>query len=76
MEQLAATVRSPRLAVAPPTTAPPATTESVLTVEPGAVVPFRYIMVGVKDGTFLPMWASLDQLKVELPGAVRYTGVA
>src|SRR5206468_2881973 len=43
--------------------APPATTESVLTVEPGAVVPFRYIMVGVKDGTFLPMWASLDQLK-------------
>src|SRR5207245_8564479 len=41
----------------------PPTTESVLTVEAGQVVPFRYVMVGVKDGTFLPMWASLDELK-------------
>jgi len=42
---------------------PPPSTESVLKVVEGQVVPFRYVMVGVKADTFLPMWASLEDLK-------------
>jgi hypothetical protein len=44
-------------------TAKPPTAESVLRVADGDVVPFRYVMVGVKDGTFLPMWATLADLQ-------------
>jgi hypothetical protein len=48
---------------AQPTSAAP-TTESVLTLVPGSSVPYRYVMVVVEEGTFLPMWGSLDQLKL------------
>jgi hypothetical protein len=41
----------------------PTTADSVLQVAPGQVVPFHYVMVGVKEGTFLPMWKDLDELK-------------
>src|SRR5262249_48066587 len=41
----------------------PATTEQVLQVQEGTPVPYKYVMVGVKDGTFLPMWATLEDLK-------------
>ena len=44
-----------------PTDQPP-TTESVLTLVPGTNVPYRYVMVTVPEGTFLPMWGSEAQL--------------
>jgi hypothetical protein len=43
-------------------TTQPASTESVVALAEGSLVPFRYVMVGVKDG-FLPMWATLADLK-------------
>jgi len=41
----------------------PATTESVLKVREGSRLPFQYVMVLVKEGDKVPMWASLDELK-------------
>jgi hypothetical protein len=41
----------------------PATMEPVMPVAEGRLVPYRYMMVGVKQGTFLPMWATLEDLK-------------
>jgi lipoprotein-anchoring transpeptidase ErfK/SrfK len=44
-------------------TAEPATTESVLKVRQGSRLPFQYVMVLVKEGDKVPMWASLDDMK-------------
>ena len=41
----------------------PATNEQVLQLVEGTPVPYRYVMVGVATGTFLPMWADLAALK-------------
>lgn len=41
----------------------PATTESVLKVREGSRLPFQYVMVLVKEGDKVPMWASLDDMK-------------
>jgi lipoprotein-anchoring transpeptidase ErfK/SrfK len=41
----------------------PASTEQVLKVREGTRLPFQYVMILVKDDTFMPMWASLDDLK-------------
>jgi hypothetical protein len=40
----------------------PATTESVLELVPGTPLPYRYAMVTVEEGTFLPMWGSVEAL--------------
>jgi hypothetical protein len=40
----------------------PATTESVLALVPGTPLPYRYAMVTVEEGSFLPMWGSVDAL--------------
>jgi hypothetical protein len=40
----------------------PATTESVIQVAEGSPLPYRYIMVMVEEGSFVPMWASLEDL--------------
>lgn len=36
----------------------PVTTTPVLSLVPGTPVPYRYVMVTVKEGSFVPMWAS------------------
>jgi lipoprotein-anchoring transpeptidase ErfK/SrfK len=42
----------------------PASTEPVLKVREGTRLPFQYVMILVKDDTtFMPMWASLEELK-------------
>jgi lipoprotein-anchoring transpeptidase ErfK/SrfK len=41
----------------------PATTEQVLKVREGSRLPFQYVMILVKDDEFMPMWASVDDLK-------------
>jgi hypothetical protein len=41
----------------------PVTIEPVLQVVEGTPVPYRYAMVVVAEGTFLPMWASIDALE-------------
>jgi hypothetical protein len=38
----------------------PVTSEPVLQVVEGTPVPYRYAMVVVAEGTFLPMWSSID----------------
>jgi len=43
-------------------TAKPATSESVLSIVDGTPLPYRYAMVLVPDGSFLPMWGSLSEL--------------
>ena len=47
--------------VAPSTDAP--SSESVLKVAEGERLPFRYVMVLLKEGDKLPMWLSLDDMK-------------
>lgn len=47
--------------VAPTTEGP--STEPVLKVAEGERLPFRYVMVLIKEGEKIPMWASLDDLK-------------
>jgi lipoprotein-anchoring transpeptidase ErfK/SrfK len=44
-------------------TSEPATTESVLQVREGSRLPFQYVMVLVKEGDKVPMWATLDDMK-------------
>lgn len=44
-------------------TAEPATRDGVLQVPDGERLPFHYVMVGIKEGERLPMWASLDDAK-------------
>ena len=46
---------------AKPTSAP-VTTASVLSLVPGTPVPYRYAMVVVEEGSFLPMWRSTEDL--------------
>jgi hypothetical protein len=41
----------------------PATEQSVLRVPEGERLPFHYVMVLVKEGDKIPMWASIDALK-------------
>ena len=41
----------------------PATTEQVLKVREGSRLPFQYVMVLVKEGDKVPMWATLDDMK-------------
>jgi len=41
----------------------PASTESVLQLAGETPVPYRYVQVGVPEGTTLPMWDSLDSLR-------------
>src|SRR3954466_13617586 len=41
----------------------PATTESVLKVREGSRLPFQYVMLLLKEGDKVPMWASLDDMK-------------
>lgn len=43
----------------------PATTEPVLQVPEGTNLPFTYVMVGVEEGTFLPMWKNLEALHAQ-----------
>jgi hypothetical protein len=43
----------------------PLTTTSALTVEPGTSVPYRYVMVVVPEGSFLPMWSSPEALRAQ-----------
>jgi lipoprotein-anchoring transpeptidase ErfK/SrfK len=40
-----------------------ATTESVLRVKEGERLPFHYVMVLVKEGDKVPMWASVEDMK-------------
>lgn len=40
----------------------PVTTESVLQIVPGTNVPYRYVMVVVPEGDYLPMWDSIEDL--------------
>jgi lipoprotein-anchoring transpeptidase ErfK/SrfK len=42
---------------------PPATMESVLKVREGSRLPFQYVMMLVKEGDKVPMWATLEDLK-------------
>jgi hypothetical protein len=39
-----------------------ATTESVVALIPETPLPYRYVMVVVDEGEFLPMWGSIEQL--------------
>lgn len=39
------------------------TTEQVLKVNDGERLPFRYVMVLIKEGDKIPMWASLEDMK-------------
>jgi len=41
----------------------PLTTTAALSIEPGTPVPYRYVMVVVPEGSFLPMWSSADALR-------------
>jgi hypothetical protein len=41
----------------------PLTTTPVLSIEAGTPVPYRYVMVVVPEGSFLPMWSSADALR-------------
>jgi hypothetical protein len=41
----------------------PATTEPVLKALEGTPLPYRYVMTMVQEGSFLPMWASLEDLR-------------
>jgi lipoprotein-anchoring transpeptidase ErfK/SrfK len=41
----------------------PATTEAVVRPLPGERLPFHYVMVLVKEGDKIPMWATLEDLK-------------
>jgi hypothetical protein len=41
----------------------PLTTTAALSIEPGATVPYRYVMVVVPEGDFLPMWSSVEALR-------------
>jgi lipoprotein-anchoring transpeptidase ErfK/SrfK len=41
----------------------PATVDSVLKVKEGSRLPFQYVMVLVKEGDKVPMWASLEDMK-------------
>jgi hypothetical protein len=43
------------------------TTEQVLQVPEGSNLPFVYVMVGVAEGTFLPMWSDLGALRAQQP---------
>ena len=43
-------------------TTEPVTTESVLTLVGETPLPYRYAMVVVEEGAFLPMWSSLEAL--------------
>lgn len=45
-----------------PTQKPPST-DPVLRVAEGQVLPFQYVMIGGKDGAKVPMWASVQDLK-------------
>ena len=45
-----------------PTTLP-LTTTPALTLEPGTPVPYRYVMVVVKEEETMPMWRSVDALR-------------
>jgi lipoprotein-anchoring transpeptidase ErfK/SrfK len=45
-----------------PTDQPP-TTEQVLHVREGSRVPFQYVMLLVKEGVKVPMWATVEDLK-------------
>lgn len=40
----------------------PVTTQSVLQIVPGTNVPYRYVMVVVPEGEYLPMWDSIEDL--------------
>jgi hypothetical protein len=41
----------------------PLTTTAALSIEPGSPVPYRYVMVVVPEGSFLPMWSSAEALR-------------
>ena len=43
----------------------PLTTRSVLELVEGSPLPYRYVMVVVKEDEFLPMWGSIEQLWAE-----------
>ena len=40
----------------------PLTTQSVLALVPGTLLPYRYVMVTVPEDTYSPMWGSIEQL--------------
>jgi hypothetical protein len=44
-------------------TTQPLTTTPALALEPGTVVPYRYVMVVVPEESTLPMWGSVEELR-------------